>query len=300
MATDLCVERVQDLDPASPLLDILDPSLFSHIMSSPEIDTCGVSCHLSKLVASYCKKHELDEETFQTLTDRKLIPLIDKDAALSLLELELASHGEDPSVGGGELTSLRRCCITVLTQNWRSFAKKEENYATSFQNMSAQVLADIFQKTLLVANRNVTQAVERMDAVDEKFKAVESQLQNVMDSTCEILESNKREKEELRNEVECLWAELAQQQRELEVCKRELCRFRHVPNAHSFHKTKRCTFQRHFRASERVDNRGTSQYGRTPPTTMPKVGNAPEAGYLFLQKNGSQFDLWPVFYYKDV
>jgi hypothetical protein len=152
---------------------------------------------------------------------------------------------------------------------------------------------------LSVANRDVTQAVERMDAVDQKFKAVESQLQNVMDSTCEILESNEREKEELRNEVECLRAELAQQQRELAVYKRELCRFRRVPNAHSFRETKRCTFQRHFGASERADNRGTSQYGRTPPTAMPKLGNAPEDGYLFLQKNGGQFDLWPVFYYKD-
>ena len=101
MAADLCVDHIQDLQPSSPLLQMVDTTFFLRILSSDELDTCNVSRHLSAIVTSYCQHHRdnLNLDMFRALTDRKYVPIIDKDCALPLLELEAYIDKEDDTVG---------------------------------------------------------------------------------------------------------------------------------------------------------------------------------------------------------
>jgi BTB/POZ domain len=117
LARDLIAKNIHVLKSSSPLLETIVPDLFLQIVISPEIDTCGMSCHLSILVATYCQLHqqEISSEVFDKLTDQKHLPLIDKHAALIFLELQTGLVVNQST----DVSCLQKRCIPVVMDSWK-------------------------------------------------------------------------------------------------------------------------------------------------------------------------------------
>ena len=95
---------------------------------------------------------------------------------------------------------------------------------------------------------------------------------------------------DLLHEVTRLVDVLSERQGQLTQYQREWSKLHRVPASHSFLDTPVCTYHHQLEAGS---------FGKTKPTGMPQIGQLSEDGCLFLQKNGDQFDRWPVLYYKD-
>ena len=95
---------------------------------------------------------------------------------------------------------------------------------------------------------------------------------------------------DLLHEVTRLVDVLSERQAQLALYQREWSKLHRVPAPHSFIDSRVCTYHHQPEAGS---------FGKTEPTGMPQIGQLPEDGYLYLQKNGNQFDRWPVLYYID-
>lgn len=310
ISADLCVGSIQELHPSSPLLKTLDIPFFERILSSPEIDTCSVSCHLSTLVAAYCRHHktELDSKTFDTLTDRKYVPQIDFESALVLLELEsFVNKGcLDEDSPRKEATCLQKRCIKVLAQHWKEFGAppcsgefEPKMSLEKFTTFSSTVLVELFRKSLLIAKGDLEDSaaafeVDVKSRVAELTEDLEKRVQEGEAAVSSIQAKNQR----LESEVQSLKFAVAERERELAEYRREWQKMKRVPVNHTFRDLRRCTYH-HQSSSEPFDNPGNGIYGRNRPTTMPTIGDAQEDGYLYLLKNGPIYERWPVFYYND-
>ena len=306
MATDMCIENIEDLDPSSELLKMLDPDLFYQIISSPEIDTCSVSCHISNVVAAYCKIHqgEMDEETFDKLTDRRFIPLVDKESALAFLELqacdgESATQEKDKTSSATTTSCLQKRCIKVLAQNWEDLA--DDQHKSVVQSFPPHVTTELFQRSLATAKNDRAQCLQSVASeLDVRVKKITDRLQNAAQLAEQQVKQERLEKRQLEDELRGLRTTLLDRDRELAEYRREWSRLKRVPVKHSFRDSTRCTYH-HQSASEPYDNpnHSTGQYGKLRPTAMPAIGDSAEDGYLFLEKNGLLLERWPMFYYKD-
>ena len=295
LAGDLIVRHIRDLEPSSPLLETMDPDFFLQIVASPDIDTSSVSCHLSILVATYCRLHkeEIEADVFQALTDRKQLPLIDKEAALIFLELESGDSKEEQA----EVSCLQKRCVHVLAHHWRDYCSVSTT--SPIRSCSAPVLVEFIQRTLTVANHVQEKIKCQVESeIAGKVHDLQRQLTESLNVATERLHLAEQGKRDLVYEVTRLRDALSEKERQLVHCQREWSKLHRVPAMHSFRDSRICTYH-HQSEAEPFDNPGTSKFGKTKPTNMPQIGNLPEDGYLYLQKNGNQFDRWPVFYYKD-
>jgi menaquinone-dependent protoporphyrinogen IX oxidase len=322
VASNLCIDNIGDLDVDSPLLPAIDPDFFYEIISSPEVDTCSVSCHVSTLVAAYSRIHQgdLNQETFDKLTDRRFIPLIDKESAMSLLELEAATTPTEESTttdttrsaGGGATTTssstpttssttcLQKRCIKVLAQHWKDFA--EQGNLPVVRSFPPKVMGELFERTLVAAKNDMEHCLKSVKAEIEKHAEVLThKLQAAAQVVEQQVEQERNERRQLEEELEYLRREVRDRDRELAEYRREWGRMVRVPVDHTFRDIKRCTYH-HESGNEPFDNPGhhhVGQFGKSRPTAMPSIGEAPDDGYLFLQKTGNYNERWPMFYYTD-
>lgn len=195
LAATKCIDNLQVMN--ENLLQQMDPTFFLRILSNPNVDTCSVSCQMSMLLVEYCQihRHELTKELFEQLTDRKYIPQIDRDAAVPLLEMEVAiCAGKD---GGPSSSCLQKRCIKVLALHWKDFAENDKMPSSTLQKLPSAVLVELMEKTILVAKQN------HLDV--ERSKLTDSM------SLTEQVEELKREKVEAE----------ASHQLELQQCRQE-------------------------------------------------------------------------------
>jgi hypothetical protein len=302
-AAEKCVAEIQEISTSSPLLDMMDPHFFLGIVSSPEIDTCG--CHLSALVAAYCTKHkdELDEITFRRMTDKSRIPLIDRDAALVLLELESDISGSDHEEVS-ELTCLQNRCVKVVALHWKEVSEKADDVKMRvFRKLPAPVLAELLNKSMLAAKQYIA-AAEEMFVADRasQEKAFMTKYEEVNERRQLAENRVARMEAETKNEICRLRSEVLALKKQTELYKRELNRFERVPVDHSFADVEKSTYNRFLSGnfgSVEDDVERLMTYGQQRPSSMPRLKDySPEDGYLVVEnKHGSEFR-WPVFFYR--
>lgn len=301
LARSVCIDNIEHLDTASLLLQSVDPDFFYEIISSPEVDTCSVSCHVSTLVAAYCRIHQgqLSREMFDQLTDRRFIPLIDKESAMMLLELEAVSS-QTMSPKAENCTCLQKRCIKVLAQHWKEFA--EQGDLPAVRSFPPNVLAELFERSIFTAKNDMEHCLSSVTTeIEKRAKVVTQGLHEAAAEVERQVESAQNECRRLEQELHEVRRLLQDQERELAEYRREWSRMVRVPVDHTFQRDlKRCTYH-HQSGSEPFDNPGhhVGQYGKTRPTAMPTIGDASEDGFLFLQKSGHYTQRWPLFYYTD-
>ncbi len=297
----ICADNIEHLDTSSQLLATVDPKFFYEIISSPDVDTCSVSCHISKLVAAYCHIHqgELSEEMFIELTDRRFIPLIDKESAMLLLELEAAAI-QTASCPGNTNTCLQKRCIKVLAQHWKEFAT--EGDLPAIRLFSPIVMAELYERTLATAKSDMDRCQSSVkEEIEKHTKAVTRVLESAVEDVERRVLQSQSECRQLDHELQEMRRLLQDRDRELAEYRREWSRLVRVPVDHSFQRDiKLCTYH-HQSGNEPFDNPGhhVGQYGKTRPTAMPTIGDATEDGFLFLQRSGHYTQRWPLFYYTD-
>jgi hypothetical protein len=98
-----------------------------------------VSLKASKLVAQFCDVHDVDAETFQTLTEYGLLPVIDSGAALQLLEKERALLATPDTA----ISNLQERCIDALACDFIQLDTIEESL---LQQQSTAFLARLIVK----------------------------------------------------------------------------------------------------------------------------------------------------------
>jgi BTB/POZ domain len=301
LARSLCIDNIEHLATTSLLLKSVDPDFFYEIISSPEVDTCSVSCHVSTLVAAYCRinQGQLSREMFDQLTDRKFIPLIDNESAMMLLELEAASSQTESS-RAANCTCLQKRCIKVLAQHWKEFA--EQGDLPAVRSFPPNVLAELFERSIITAKNDMEHCLSSVTTeIEKRAKLVTQGLHEAAAEVERQVESAQSECRRLEHELHEVRRLLQDQERELAEYRREWSRMVRVPVDHTFQRDlKRCTYH-HQSGSEPFDNPGhhVGQYGKTRPTAMPTIGDASEDGFLFLQKSGHYTQRWPLFYYTD-
>ena len=304
LTMNICVDNIEHLNTSSDLLATVDPNFFYGIISSPDVDTCSVSCHISKLVASYCRIHqgELSEEMFVQLTDRRFIPLIDKESAIVLLELEAAIVATTYCSNKEKMTNtcLQRRCIKVLAQHWKDFASQGD--LSVIRSFTPNVVAELYERTLAIAKCDMDSCLSNVkEEIEHQTKIATRGLESTSAVFVRKVEQTQNECRHLEQELHEMRRLLQDRDRELAEYRREWSRMVRVPVDHTFQRDiKLCTYH-HQSGNEPFDNPGhhVGQYGKTRPTAMPTIGDAVEDGYLFLQRSGHYTQRWPLFYYSD-
>ena len=114
-AVRLCAENLgaRDRAPGVGDLDDLEPELFLRVLQSPALKCDSLS--LSMHVASFCHGKTVDADLLRSLTPATLMPEIDPEAALPLLQLALQHNPAEPQPG----LALRERCVRAASGSFR-------------------------------------------------------------------------------------------------------------------------------------------------------------------------------------
>jgi hypothetical protein len=307
-----CAVNILEILPTSDLVLKVNPKFFLHVISSPEIDTCAVSGHLSVLVAAYCKIHrkQLDESTFLSLTHRNHMPFIEREAALMLLDIEadlIASMDEEGGLKVSlpkerELSCLQKRCIKVLSLHWKEVSEENRSKAsTVFEKIHSAVLLELLDKSLSIVRQRLEESTKSADnqrvKLEQEFDVKLSQSTERFEREQQVLQRLQRDTMERLSQMR---QQLAEKDRQLAEYRTELNCFFRVPTTYSFSDITRSTYH-HLSQPEPFDHATfLCQYGRRRPTALPRLGDKNEDGYLYVtQKGGSLHERLPVYYYKD-
>jgi len=118
-----CCNELSQIGFDSHLMEVSDVALWSSVIKLTLDGRHGQvvgSKYLSQLIAKFCISHKelVDAETFTYLTDATHMPVIDKAAAIPLLQLEGLLVPESKT--GEALTSLQSRCIEPIGSSWDS------------------------------------------------------------------------------------------------------------------------------------------------------------------------------------
>lgn len=137
-----CSENIQEISVRDPLWAAMEPQLFLDVLSSPSIQRESLSLHLSILLKEYIEMHqyEIDDEMFIQLTSENIIPTVDREAALPLIELCEAY----------DLTKvceplLKRCAYTVAS-HWQTTTHENRHRLFSLlRNLPSSFTVDFLE-----------------------------------------------------------------------------------------------------------------------------------------------------------
>jgi hypothetical protein len=149
-----CAEHIKEINPYSDLLTEMDPSFLLDILASPNTDRQHCSSHLSKLVSVFCDLHRdiIDGGVFEELTSVEYLPVISKEAAVSLLtlEAELLDDARNESRG---LTYLQKRCadaLAPLIQPEDVREKAQRSRAKTLKKIPKKVLVELLSRSLCI------------------------------------------------------------------------------------------------------------------------------------------------------
>lgn len=111
-----CGEQLESINIKDVLWTVMDPVLFSRVISCPKIDRRKVSTQLSLLLAEYhsLHKYEMDIKIFEEVCAISILPLIHHEAAIPLLEI-CEEYGAPVN-----LQPLQKRCAQVMACYWKT------------------------------------------------------------------------------------------------------------------------------------------------------------------------------------
>jgi hypothetical protein len=178
--TERCADCILDIPPTSPLLKLIDADFFLGILllhdtkerdaadsrynskliadfflrilhDTKERDAAN-SRYISKLIVEFCSHQTgetLSAQAFLELTDVKLLPQIDVQVALYVIELEQTFT--DPTAT--ELTSLQDRCLKELAVHWKSYSTTADTLAF-LQTQNPLLLTTLLDRLVSTAKRD--------------------------------------------------------------------------------------------------------------------------------------------------
>lgn len=174
-----CGEEIGEIELSDKLWTEMDPKLFYKVISCPRIDRRKTSRRNSRLVTKYYAIHkkEINPRAFHDMTVVSVLPLIDRTAAIPLLEIcdELGA----PSI----LQKLQKRCAHVMACNWKTTNDADrKRLFTLLRSLSSTFTVDFLEMvesgktTSLVddAMLKMIGSVTKMRESDENYEAVET------------------------------------------------------------------------------------------------------------------------------
>ncbi len=117
-----CTGNIESIAVDDRLWIVMEPELFHQIIASPHIDRGSLSKHLSILLKEYLDLHqyEISMDLFVTLTSDNIIPIVDRSAALPLIELSDAYNSD-------ECEELQKRCAFTIACYWQTTPQAERH-----------------------------------------------------------------------------------------------------------------------------------------------------------------------------
>ena len=176
-----CIENIMEMDTTSPLLPSLDVEFFHEVISSSDTETSSASCHISTLVAAYCRLHqgELSPEVFDKLTDSEHMPVIDKKCAMRLLQLSAAGYPTTALPNTGDMNTikgsscLQKRCIQVISEHWKEFGATGKILTVS--TFPPIVIAELYGRTIENAKNEMAVVEKELEVTREKLEVYQEQ-----------------------------------------------------------------------------------------------------------------------------
>ena len=181
LAQRCCIDNIMQMDTTSPLLPSLDLNFFHKVVSSSDIETSSASCHISTLVAAYCRLHqaELSPEVFDKLTDSVHMPVIDKKCSMRLLQLSAAAYPSTVLPNTGDMNTikgsscLQKRCIQVMSQHWKEF--EGTGKVVTVATLPPIVIAELYGRTIENAKIEMAVVERELEVTREKLEVYEEQ-----------------------------------------------------------------------------------------------------------------------------
>lgn len=179
--TEMCALRLMDISPSSKILEVSDPQLWIEVIESKgSVSPCASvhdrSHHLSRLMAEYCARKELDTETFQRLTCQKELPHLHFDAASKLSDLEDKIFDVKDDDVEEVLTNLQERCVESMVPKWASLT--EESMTEFLKRKTPLFLATILVKSLDEAKTEIEKAKDDIEEAKSKCRTLEHKIQS--------------------------------------------------------------------------------------------------------------------------
>jgi hypothetical protein len=268
-AANLCGRNILTLSPSNDFFKVVDPPFMAKIMASPGIDDEEKCQHVSLLLVAYCQHNKdiLDGDTFRVLTSEKLAPLIHRDAALPLLEMEADLVVATSVHSFTVMSSLQQRCLRDISGHWHELSEKDPQETTRIcRKLPSFVVAELLGRSLVFSR--VTSAPDAHKSRSENEAADEmEQLRKDMARLKSNYEAKIKFLEDVSDEKE----------KRIEKYLKELQCFERLSNSHEGKLVCSGLLKGH-------------------PTQMPEVGEHEKEGYILISKKGSQ--RCPIFYYK--
>jgi len=277
-----CARNIQLIDTNHELIQVIDPELFSKVLSSPGLDERKM--HVSLLVTKYCQLHRdhLNSETFLAITHESNLPVVHHTAAISLMGIE-ADLVVPTSIASmmGSMTDLQERCIKGLSAHWRELTEQDPEQTTRVcRKLPSSVVTELLLRSLEHAkkegDRQAQNAVLARNVKTQKAKpkpgADGSKSKTEHEAAMEAL---KKEYEEKLTHLQDVCYE---KDKHIKNYYQELNKFERLPNG--------------------TEGKIVQSGRKEQPTVMPTIGKHSKEGYLLSGKKlgGAKF---PLFYYKD-
>jgi len=136
-----CTTNIESISVSDRLWVVMEPELFLQIISSPHIDRGALSKHLSILLMEYLDLHqyEIDADLFVTLTSEGIIPVVDRTAALPLIELSNCYSSK-------ECEELQKRCAFTVACYWQTTPPGEKQRLFALlRNLPSSLTVDFLE-----------------------------------------------------------------------------------------------------------------------------------------------------------
>ena len=158
-----CSASIETIPITDRLWIVMKPELFLRVVTSPNIERTALSRHLSIILKEYLELHqyEIKIDMFTTLTSEKIIPNVDRDAALPLIELCELYDSEDCE------TLQKRCAYTIACY-WKTTTPIDRRRLFSLlRNLPSSFTVDFLEIVESGSDTHLEEKKINMEGIDD-------------------------------------------------------------------------------------------------------------------------------------
>ena len=136
-----CIANIEKISIHDRLWIVMEPELFLQVVSSPHVDRGVLSKQLSILLKEYLDLHqyEITEDLFVALTSENIIPIVDRSAALPLIELCQIYNSD-------QCEELRKRCAFTIACYWQTTPQDERHRLFSLlRHLPSSITVDFLE-----------------------------------------------------------------------------------------------------------------------------------------------------------
>jgi len=168
-----CSHHIEHIPPTSPVWTAMTPDHFVRVMKSRRSDRLKLSPHLSVLIVEYQTLHagEMDCAHFREVTRESVVPVIDRQAAIPLLEI-CEEYGSS-----NDFHALQRRCAAVMASYWKITSDLDRHRLFALmRTLPSSFTVDFLEMVESGIIASVVKSNRSVDSNEESFESPEDSL----------------------------------------------------------------------------------------------------------------------------